>query len=77
MATLGGGPLRIYRQGGRESSILAASPQHTGHLGTAAAMTTTVVEPTAAVETMFLTYANTSICIDIQAFRFQIKVVML
>ena len=44
---------------GRESSILAASPQHTGHLGAAAAaMTTTVVEPTAAVETMFLTYVR-------------------
>ena len=58
MATLGGGPLRIYRQGGRESSILAATPQHTGHLGAAAAMTTTVVEPTAAVESMFLTYVR-------------------
>ena len=58
MATLGGGLLRIYRQGGRESSILAASPQRTGHLGTAAAMTTTVVEATAFVESMFLTYAK-------------------
>ena len=58
MATLGGGLLRIYRQGGRESSILAASPQRTGHLGTAAAMTTTVVEATAVVQSMFLTYVK-------------------